>query len=112
VPETNTFYIREFEAPKVAAEATRFLSWICRRATDANREIQVVEDALCRFGARLLCPNLDSGDDEAEKLGEILYDGYMQGKITKMELRRMFMTPLPDVEQVHILLKQISSLYQ
>jgi hypothetical protein len=90
VAETNRFYIREFNMARVAAEATRFLYRAC--AGTANRDsasAQRKEDAIADFGARLLCPVQEKSEQNRDS--EELYQAYIAGKITKAEIRKLFL---------------------
>jgi len=90
VSVANRFLIREFRLPEVAAEAARFLHHAC--AGPRYNESQVggkVEDALAHLGSRLLCPGvIEAGRDAG---GEALYQAYLSDRITRAELRRMFL---------------------
>ena len=96
LPATNTFVVREFRIPSAAAEAARFLHYACRgaRAIDASSRNQL-EDALAHFGLRLLCPEAQEESSNNE-LGESIYQAYVEGRITKVTLRKMFSSELDE----------------
>ena len=98
VPDTNTFFIREFQMAPAAEESTRFLHHACRgmkaQPGSVNRQL---EDALARFGSRLLCPAV--GTENGSESGEALYDAYIAGRITRAALRRAFLARLEDPDQ-------------
>jgi hypothetical protein len=94
LPATNTFVVREFRIPAAAAEAARFLHHVCRgpRTIDASSR-KKLEDALAHFGLRLLCPEAQEESSNNE-LGEAIYQAYVEGRISKMTLRKMFLSDL------------------
>lgn len=108
VPEENIFYVQEFQMPEVASEAARFLHWVCRGKTKPLGHAQTVENALAQFAGRLLCPEtaIETGSTE---MGTALYRAYIAGRITKRELRRMFMTHLEEPESLRSVIAAISS---
>ncbi len=90
--ETNRFLIREFNMPSVAAEAARFLRRACqgmerpRAVSDSAKD-----DALARFGSRLLSPGTTPDALPGHAEGEKLYADYLEGRITKAAARRLFL---------------------
>lgn len=100
-PETNTFLVSEFQIAEAAEESARFLHFACRGMTKSCPQAKRVEDALARFGSRLLCPELEP---EQEALGDSLYRAYLTGEITLPAVRRMFLTRLGDRNQAETLL--------
>lgn len=80
---TNTFFIHEFKMPGAAAEATRFLHQACCGMKGSRGE-----EALVQFGARLLSPGTQTGTSVE---GEELYLAYLDGRVTRSQLRRMFL---------------------
>lgn len=91
LPETNQFFIREFNMPQVAAEAARFLRHACRGTAHlASSHPSDNERILARFGAQLLCPEA-AGDVCASIDGEELYRSYIAGKVSRAAVRRMFL---------------------
>lgn len=85
----NRFFIREFQMPQVAADAARFLHRACRgpeNPTDLR-----LEEALARFGSRLLCPETAVENGQATTPGELLYESYVSGKISAATIRKLFL---------------------
>jgi hypothetical protein len=97
-PQSNTFYIREFNMAKAAAECARFLHCACKGQT-RDCVTDDLEDMLAYFGARLLCPGSLNEEWSRHAEGEALYDGYLAGRVSKAALRRMF---LARGEQLHL----------
>jgi hypothetical protein len=109
VPETNTFFIREFQMADAAEEATRFLHFACRGMVKSSVHAKAVEAALTHFGLRLLCPEFETGEaSRSQELGESLYRAYIKGRTTKSALRRMFLTPIEYREQAEKIFAQIT----
>jgi hypothetical protein len=90
-PQSNTFYIRDLKMAEAAAECARFLHYVCK---GMSREYapSTLEDTLAYFGARLLCPGSLNEDIPAHKSGATLYEGYIAGRVSRADLRRMFLT--------------------
>ena len=87
VPAANRFLIREFRLAEVAAEAARFLHHACAGFRESAEGLHL-ESALAHLGSRLLCPGIvEIGD----AFGESLYQDYLGARITRAELRRMFL---------------------
>lgn len=91
VPEENAFLVRQFEMPQVAHEATRFLAHACRNLQPASAQVEPAENLLASFGARLLCPA--AGATGGSSASDALYNDYVQGRVTKAAIRRMFLAP-------------------
>jgi hypothetical protein len=109
VPETNTFFIREFQMAGAAEEATRFLHFACRGMVKASVHAKAVEDALAHFGLRLLCPGFETGESsQSEGFGESLYQAYIKGRTTKSALRRMFLAHIEHREQAEEIFAEIN----
>jgi hypothetical protein len=109
VPATNTFFIREFQMAQAAEESTRFLHHACRGMKAQSGSFnQQVENALARFGSRLLCPAV--GADSGCEAGEALYDAYIAGRITRAALRRAFLARLEDPLQAERVLATMQAL--
>lgn len=89
LPDSNQFFIREFNMPHVAAEAARFLRHACR-GMEQSANSSALEAALARFGARLLCPEA-AGDPGASVDGDELYQSYVSGKLSRAAVRKMFL---------------------
>ena len=88
-PRTNTFFIREFKMSHAAGEAARFLHHACKGMPREPGQNDL-ENALAHFGSRLLCPgNLEQASAHAE--GETLYRAYLEGRVTRAAVRRMFL---------------------
>jgi hypothetical protein len=88
-PRTNTFFIREFKMAHAAGEAARFLHHACKGMPREPGQNDL-ENALAHFGSRLLCPgNLEQASAHAE--GETLYRAYLEGRVTRAAVRRMFL---------------------
>ena len=89
VPRTNTFVIREFKMAHAAGEAARFLHHACKGMPHSYAPSKL-EGALAHFGSRLLCPgNLEGQGDHPE--GESVYRAYLEGRVTRAAVRRMFL---------------------
>jgi hypothetical protein len=84
VPRSNAFLIRNFQMPAAAHQAARFLYYACRG--NSNRDGD--QDTLAHFGARLLCPG---NVDETHAAGEKLYRAYVDGAVTRAQVRKMFL---------------------
>ena len=108
VAEANLFYVRQFHMPEVASEAARFLHWACRGKTKLPANAMMIEGALAQFAARLLCPESAAKNGFIEG-GEALYQAYITGRITKPELRRMFMAHLDDPELLRSVLATLAA---
>ena len=92
IPGSNTFLIREFRMPDVAAEAARFLYHACRgvsSAPDSCRVDSQAESTLSHFGSRLLCPE-NAQDSCCSAQGEELYQAYIVGRVSRTAIRTMF----------------------
>lgn len=107
VPENNTFLIREFQMAAAAKESARFLHYACRGMVSSCIQAKVIEEALARFGSRLLSPEVGEDGISDETPGDILYRAYLGGRVAKPALRRMFLSKLEDSEQVATTLKNI-----
>ena len=90
-PETNRFFIGEFNTPQVAAEAARFLYHACQGfGPRAGSRPAEVEPILAHFGSRLLCP--EAAQNESKTQGEDLYQSYLAGRTSRAAVRKMFLT--------------------
>lgn len=89
VPHSNTFLVRDFTMASAAAESARFLHHACIGMPQANAR-KGVERGLAHFGSRLLCPG-NPPENLADAAGEALYQDYLNGRITRAEVRRMFL---------------------
>lgn len=99
-PETNEFFIREFNMPQVAAEAARFLRHACRgMKTEESSQICA---ALAHFGARLLSPGSSAQEQKFDSYGEQLYESYLQGRVTKAAIRRLFFSGAETATSISI----------
>ncbi len=108
VPETNTFLVREFQMAAAAKESARFLHYACRGMVSSCVQAKVIEEALARFGSRLLSPEVgEDGTSDETAPGDILYRAYLGGRVAKPALRRMFLSKLEDPDQVATTLKNI-----
>jgi len=117
IARTNTLFVREFHVPFVAEEVARFLRYGCRglpeKHPDGNTDedatdrlyAQAIEDALSGLAARILCPvgtehaQVTTGSDPEPAgcaLGAALYDAYIQGKVSRTFLRRLFLVRLEE----------------
>ncbi len=100
IPETNTFFVREFEMINAAREAARFLHHACRGSETGGAHAKPVEEALAHLGSRLLLPTIGvENESPTGGLGEALYHAYLAGQVTKPVLRRMFLMRLGDRQQ-------------
>lgn len=109
VPDANLFVIKEFQMAEAAEECARFLYSACRGMVRLSSVAQPIEDALARFGSRLLCPESDAKDHGPE-LGDSLYQAYLAGKISLPALRRVFLTKLDTREQARQTLAKLENL--
>ncbi|HEX3740885.1 MAG TPA: ChaN family lipoprotein [Terriglobales bacterium] len=107
--DSNLFVIKEFHMPEAAEECTRFLYSACRGMVRLPAPAQPIEDALARFGSRLLCPEFDTKDQNAA-LGDSLYQAYLGGKISLPALRRVFLTKPEAREQARKTLTTLADL--
>jgi hypothetical protein len=91
VPETNRFFIRQFNMPCVAGEGARFLYHACQ-GFDAHAisKPAEIECTLAHFGSRLLCP--EAVQNESKTQGEELYQSYLSGSISRAAVRKIFLT--------------------
>ena len=122
LPQVNAFYVRDFQMMYAAEEVSRFLHHACRglpehghARDEAARDrfyASAIEYALAYFGSRVLYParppvqesghRLPNEASEARKfqsarllgymMGNVLYDGYVEGKVPRTSLRRLFLT--------------------
>ena len=91
VPDTNQFFIREFNMPQVAAEAARFLYHACHGlGASGNSNLSIASNTLAHFGSRLLCPEPTQVHCENDA-GEELYQSYIAGRTPRSTVRRMFL---------------------
>jgi hypothetical protein len=109
LPEANLFVIKEFQIAEAAEECARFLYSACRGMVRLSSIAQPIEDALARFGSRLLCPEFDAKDHSPE-LGDSLYQAYLAGKISLSALRRVFLTKQDTREQARQTLAKLENL--
>lgn len=109
LPDANLFVIKEFQMADAAEECTRFLYSACRGMVRLSSVAQPIEDALARFGSRLLCPEFDA-KYEKPALGDSLYHAYLGGKIPLPTLRRIFLTKLETREQARQMLAKLETL--
>jgi len=111
VPETNTFLIREFRMPQVAAEAARFLHHACRGMTETRcSSASSVEAALAHFGGRLLCPGSPQEDCFKNEDGERLYNAYLEGRLTKAAAKKIFLAHLENHEESQAVLARLRTI--
>jgi len=88
VPGTNQIFVREFNMPHVAGESARFLRHACRGME--KEDSSQVEAALAHFGARLLSPGTQAEEQKLDSQGERIYQDYVEGRITRARIRRLF----------------------
>jgi hypothetical protein len=120
VARTNTLFIREFHLSFAVQEVARFLHHACRglpgnQAVPKSEEngadragvlhAEVLESALTSLAAHVLCPvgaaaAHPQSECEAESagfaLGAALYDAYVEGRVTRTFLRRLFLAHLEE----------------
>ncbi|HTM37584.1 MAG TPA: ChaN family lipoprotein [Terriglobales bacterium] len=89
VAGTNQIFVREFNMPHVAAQSARFLLHACRGMK--KEDSPEMEAALAHFGARLLSPGTQAEEQELDSQGETIYRGYVEGRITRARIRRLFL---------------------
>jgi hypothetical protein len=109
LPDANLFVIKEFQMADAAEECARFLYSACRGMARLSSAAQPVEDALARFGSRLLCPEFDA-KDQNPMLGDSLYQTYLAGKISLPAVRRIFLTKQETREQARETLTKLENL--
>ena len=109
LPDANLFVIKEFQMAQAAEECGRFLYAACRGMVRLSVAAQPIEDALARFGSRLLCPEFDT-KDHTPALGDSLYQTYLAGKISLPALRRVFLTKQETREQARQTLAKLENL--
>lgn len=109
LPDANLFVIKEFQMAQAAEECARFLYAACRGMVRLSVAAQPIEDALARFGSRLLCPEFDT-KDHTPALGDSLYQTYLAGKISLPALRRVFLTKQETREQARQTLAKLENL--
>jgi hypothetical protein len=109
LPDANLLVIREFQMAEAAEECARFLYSACRGMVRLSSVAQPIEDALARFGSRLLCPEFDA-KDQSLTLGDSLYQAYLLGKISLPALRRVFLTKQETREQARQTLAKLENL--
>jgi hypothetical protein len=103
IAATNTFFVREFQMARVAEEAARFLHHACRGmyVTEGTDESKIIQDGLAYFGSRLLGPSTRSeSQPSTSTFGEALYGSYLEGKITRAAMRRLFLSRIDDPKQI------------
>ncbi|HJT70112.1 MAG TPA: ChaN family lipoprotein [Terriglobales bacterium] len=111
IPGSNSFAIREFHIADAAGECARFVHSACRGMSVACAQAAEIEQGLARFGARLLCPEI-TADPAASPLGDALYDRYLANKISKPEMRKLFLSHLETSDQANRTLENITRLVQ
>jgi hypothetical protein len=109
LPDANLFVIKEFQMTDAAEECARFLYSACRGMARLPVAAQPIEDALARFGSRLLCPESEA-KDQTPRLGDSLYQAYLGGKIPLPMLRRFFLTKQESREQARRTLARLADL--
>jgi hypothetical protein len=109
LPDANLLVIREFQMAEAAEECARFLYSACRGMVRLSSVAQPIEDALARFGSRLLCPEFDA-KDQSLTLGDSLYQAYLLGKISLPALRRVFLSRQETREQARQTLAKLENL--
>jgi heme-binding uptake protein ChaN (Tiki superfamily) len=107
--ESNSLLIREFQIADAAEECTRFLHSACRGKQTIPQEAKTIEDALARFGSRLLCPELEIRDQK-RALGDALYEAYVAGRVSRHELRGLFLSHLETFGQTLQTLVELENL--
>lgn len=107
--EANLFVIKEFQMTDAAEECARFLYSACRAMVKLPTSAQPIEDALARFGSRLLCPEAES-KDQIQTLGDSLYQTYLNGRVPLPALRRIFLTKQETREQTGETLAKLEKL--
>lgn len=111
LPATNSFLVRELQMPFAAREASRFLYHACQGMTGARRSWGTeIEDILAYFGSRLLCPGNQEANSSADARGEALYQSYLNGRITRAMVRRIFMSRAENPAEARKVLASISQL--
>jgi hypothetical protein len=105
--DANLFVIKEFQMTDAAEECARFLYSACRGMVRLSAAAQPIEDALARFGSRLLCPEFEA-KDQTPRLGDSLYQAYLGGKIPLPMLRRVFLTKQESREQARKTLAKLA----
>lgn len=97
IPVANRFLIREFRLSEVAREAARFLYHACAGwKFGESPDSPPVVDAIAHLGSRLLCPG--AMETAGNGVGESLYQAYLSGRISRADLRRLFLGRIEDPE--------------
>jgi hypothetical protein len=102
-PESNRFFVREFQIRRAAQESARFLHFACRGMIFTSGWGLDVENSLAEFGADLLCPEAREDGPAENSTGRNLYQNYINGKVTKAAIRRLFLNPLKDEATVAVM---------
>jgi len=111
VPETNNFLVREFRMPHVAVEAARFLHHACRGMSQTRCSLTSdIETAVAHFGGRLLCPGSPQDDCHKNEAGERLYTAYLEGRLTKAALKRIFLAHIENHHEAQALLSRLRAI--
>lgn len=108
-PESNSFLLREFQIAEAAAECTRFLHFACRGMTASSPTARSLENALARFGSRLLSPE-PHPQSTTTVPGDLLYEKYLAGSVSQSAIRRMFLAHLETREQAEIAIERLNQL--
>ncbi|HKW19424.1 MAG TPA: ChaN family lipoprotein [Terriglobales bacterium] len=107
--ESNSFLLREFQIAAAAEECTRFLHFACRGMTASSPVARSLENALARFGSRLLSPEHNSADKTTAP-ADLLYEKYLAGSISQSAIRRMFLTHVETREQAESAMDRLNEL--
>jgi hypothetical protein len=99
LPATNIFFIREFQMAQAAEESSRFLHSACQGMKSQSSVTQPIQNALAHFGSRLLCPAVGLETAPGSQPGEVLYQAYIAGRVTRTALRRAFLARIENAEQ-------------
>jgi hypothetical protein len=107
LPDSNSFLIREFQVAVAAEECARFLHFACRGMTYSCSSATSIENALARFGSRLLSPESEF-QSRTTNSGDVLYEHYVANKVSQSAIRRMFLTHLETREQAATALERLA----
>lgn len=107
LPEANAIVVREFQVAGAALACARFLHFACRGMTAVCAQGEPIVEALARFGSRLLVPELKP---EIPDPGDFLYDAYLNAKISKSQMRQIFLSRIETREQAAQVRTQLSRL--
>jgi len=128
LPAANCFAVREFRMKHAAEEVSRFMHRACLGFpvtappdSTASFHVKVIEHALAYFGSRVLDPSRDAVRDTSHAatesgprfagylLGTHLYDRYIAGRVSRREIRKLFLARLNDPGSAKAVFQQLAA---